>query len=142
MLVIVVPHLLLFDVFIILFFIHCFSTSSLTLPWAIARFLHWFLHFQPSSLQSDSWHFQFNLSGPFCYSFTASATDLRVFFTLRCFLPYTPSRHLAQPNFTKASLGAGSSPLKVTGPPTEVWNTDPTNLFVWITQCSPKVISR
>ena len=100
------------------------------------------LYFQPSSLQSDSWHFHFNLSGPFCYSFTAIATDLRVLFTLRCFLPYTLSRHLAQPNFTKASLGAGSSPLKVAGPPTEVWNTDPADLFVWITQCSPKVISR
>ena len=34
------------------------------------------LYFQPSSSQSDSRHFHFNLFGPFCYSFTASATGL------------------------------------------------------------------
>ena len=34
------------------------------------------LYFQPSSSQSDSRHFHFNFSGPFCYSFTASATVL------------------------------------------------------------------
>ena len=41
---------------------------------------------------------------------TTSATDLRVFFTLRSFLTYTPSRHLAQPAFTKASLGPAVQP--------------------------------
>ena len=46
------------------------------------------------------------------------------------FLPYAPSRHLAQPAFIKASLGAGSSSLKVAGPPTEVRNADPAYLFV------------
>ena len=40
------------------------------------------LYFQPSSSQSDSRHFQFNISGPFCYSFTSSATDLRQRFLL------------------------------------------------------------
>ena len=30
------------------FFIHCFSTSSLTIPWAIARFLHPFHNFSPA----------------------------------------------------------------------------------------------
>ena len=34
-------------------------------------------YFQSSSSQSDSRHIHFNLSGPLCYSFTASATDLR-----------------------------------------------------------------
>ena len=64
------------------------------------------------------------------------------FLILRRFLPYTPSRHLAQPSFIKAFLGAGSSSLKVPGPPTNVRNTHPAHLFVWITQCSPKGISR
>ena len=45
-----------------------------------------------------------------CYVFE------RAFFTLRRFLPYTPSRHLAQSTFIKASLGAGSSSLKVAKP--------------------------
>ena len=31
-----------------MFFIHCFSTSSLTLPWAIAGFLHPFYTFIPA----------------------------------------------------------------------------------------------
>ena len=44
----------------------------------------------------------------------------KAFYTLRHFLPYTPSRHLAQPAFIKASLGVGSSSFKVPGPPTEV----------------------
>ena len=75
-----------------------------------------------------------------CHS-TISAMDLRAFFTLSCFLLYTPSQYLVQPAFIKASLGAGSSSLKVAGPPIEVWNTDPAHLFVWITQCSAKGIS-
>ena len=40
----------------------------------------------------------------------------RAFFTHKRFLPYTPSRHLAQPAFIKASMRAGSSSLKVAGP--------------------------
>ena len=66
MLVVVVLHSLLFDVFVMLFFIYCFSTSSHA--------------FQSSSSQSDLQHFHFNFSGPFCYSFTTSATDLRQHF--------------------------------------------------------------
>ena len=74
---------------------------------------------------------------------TASAMDLKgLFFPLSRFLPYTSTRNLAQPDFFKASLGAGSSSLKVTEPPTEVRNTDLAYLFVWITQCSAKGISR
>ena len=69
-----------------MFFIHiCFSTSSLTLPWTIAEFLHPFHTFSPS--QSDWPHFHFQ---PFRYFFTASATVLsehffypQAFFTLR-----------------------------------------------------------
>ena len=52
-----------------------------------------------------------------CYGFE------RAFFTLRFFLSYTLSRHLAQPAFIKASLEQAS-------PPTEVRNTDlPISLF-------------
>ena len=35
-------------VFVMLFFIHCLSTSFLTLPWAIVRFLHPFCTFRPA----------------------------------------------------------------------------------------------
>ena len=41
---------------------------------------------------------------------------------------------------SRLPLGADSSSLKVAGSPTEVWNTDPTHLFVWIAQCSAKGI--
>ena len=62
---------------------------------------------------------------------TKSATDLRdLFSTLRCFLHYIASPHLSQPAFIKASPGACSSSLKVSWPPTEARNTDPTHLFV------------
>ena len=44
----------------------------------------------------------------------------KAFLTLRRFLPYTPSRHLAQPFFIKDSLAPGSSSLKAAGPPNEV----------------------
>ena len=63
------------------------------------------------------------------------------FFTLRGFFTLTPFQDLVQPNFIKASLGANTSPLTVSGPPTENWNTDPADLFVWITQCSAKGIA-
>ena len=104
----VVLHSLLFDV------IPCPSVSYRLVFTPI-------LYFQRSSSQSDSRHFHFNLSGSFCYSFTTSATDLREHFLLSgIFLPYTPFRYLAQHAFIKASLGAGSSSLKVAGPSTEV----------------------
>ena len=69
---------------------------------------------------------------------TASATDLRDLFLLWCFLRYTPSRHLGEPAFIKAFLGADSSSLMVRGTPTEVRQTDPTHLFVWITVLSKR----
>ena len=78
---------------------------------------------------------------PHIYHSTASATDLRGLFYPWCFLPYTLSRHFAKAAFIKTSLGAGSSSLEVAWPPIEVWNIDPSHLFVWITQCSAKVIT-
>ena len=77
-------------------------------------------------------------------TFTIVPRVLRIwegFFTLWCFLPYTLSRHFAKAAFIKTSLGADSSSLEVAWPPIEVWNIDPSHLFVWITQCSAKVIT-
>ena len=75
--------------------------------------------------------FYLTLLSHICHS-TASAMDLkRAFFTLRHFLPYTASRHLAQPVFIEASLRAGSSFLNgLAGPLTKVQNTDRPHLFV------------
>ena len=74
-------------VFVMLLFIHCFSMSSLTLPWAIAGFLHPFYTF--SSAHRSVIHGTFNFSGQFI--FTPSATVFtgpflpQSFFTLRFF---------------------------------------------------------
>ena len=51
----------------------------------------------------------------FFYWSTTKATDLRVFFNLRPFLPYSPSRHLAQPPFIKAFLEPAVQPWRFQG---------------------------
>ena len=70
-------------------------------------------------------HF-FHVANFFCYflsgtSFLCCCTRvLRIWerdFILKHVLPYSPSRHLAQPAFIKASLGASSSSLKVSDLP-------------------------
>ena len=79
---------------LLLLFIHCFLMFS----WYCSSFIAFrviprlfvsyrqvftpILQFQSSSSQSDLRHIHFNLSGPFCYSFTASGTDLRQHFLL------------------------------------------------------------
>ena len=97
---------------------------------------------------------------PHIYQSTASATYFKEPFLLSD-VSYTPSPHLPQyrecfgyeraffilrgfyltllPN--KTPLRADNSPLKVAEPLTEVQNTDPAHVFVWITQCSVKGIS-
>ena len=107
---VVVLYSLLFLWRWLLFFIHCFSTSSLTLSWVIARVFTPILYFQPGSLQSDSQHF---------HSFTVLARGLQfwcgIFYPWACFtLRFFPT-FLTQPAFFKASLGAGSSFLKFSG---------------------------
>ena len=69
---------------------------------------------------------------------SASLPFLRIFtiFVLHSFP--TPS----EPLLIKASSGAGSFSLKVARPPTKVGKLDPFYLFVWITQCSGKLITR
>ena len=81
--VVVILHLLMF-------FIHIFfSTSSLTLPWSIARFSDPFCTFSPPIAEWFA-----TLSFFFHYLLTASATVLSGhFLTHRRFLPYAPSRH-------------------------------------------------
>ena len=90
-----------------MFFIHIFfSTSSLTLPWTIARFLDPFCTFSPAHRRviCDTFIFQ-----PFHYLLTASATVLSGHFlpTGVFYLTLLP-KILAQPAFIKVLLGAGS----------------------------------
>ena len=106
-------HLSMFFNLLLLFFIHIFfSTSSLTLPWTIAGFLHSFYTFSPAhrTVIRDTFIFQ-----PFCYLLTTSATVLSGHFlpTGVFYLTLLPDifgipNILAQPAFIKVSLGAGS----------------------------------
>ena len=62
---------------------------------------------------------------------TSTATDLGEHFLLSgTFLPYTPSSHLAQPAFIKASLGAAVVPWRLQGLPLSFeTQTEPICLF-------------
>ena len=91
MLVVIVLYSLFSDVFVMLFFIPCFSTSSITLPWAIASFLHPFYTFSPAHHRVIHDTFILTFLGP---SFTVLPRVLRiwesffyyhVFFTLHSF---------------------------------------------------------
>ena len=104
--------MLIFILLLLLFFI-CrfsslvfFSTSSLTLPRTIARFLDPFCIFSPAHRRviCDTFIFQ-----PFHYLLTASATVLSGHFlpTGVFYLTLLP-KILAQPAFIKVLLGAGS----------------------------------
>ena len=94
-------------------FIHIFfSTSSLTLPWTIARFLDPFCTFSPAHRRVIRDTFIFR---PFHYLLTASAMVLSGHFlpTGVFYLTLLPDifgipNILAQPAFIKVSLGAGS----------------------------------
>ena len=100
MLIFIVLHLSFF--FINIFF----STSSLTLPWTIGRFLDPFCTFSPAHRRVIHATFIFQ---PFRYFLTASATVLSGHFlpTDVFYLTLLPNI-LAQPAFIKVSLGAGS----------------------------------
>ena len=65
----------------------------------------------------------------------------RAFFTLRCFLSCTLSRHLTQTAFIEASLGPTVPPWRLWGLPLS-FETQTWSMFVWITQCSAKGISQ
>ena len=76
--------------YVMLFFIHCFKTSSLTLLWTIAGFLHPFYTFSPAYRRviRDT----FILAFPRSFMVLLRAYSFQwAFFTHRCFLPYSPS---------------------------------------------------
>ena len=86
------------------FFIHCISTSSLTLPWAIAGFLHPFYSFSPAHCRviRDTFILNF-LAFHFyreCYGFEQGFFYPQALFTLQSFVcasetgKNTPSRML------------------------------------------------
>ena len=60
----------------------------------------------------------------------------KVFFTIHSFRTFDTTC------FYQGIPGAGNSAMNIAGLPTEVRNTDPVHLFVWITQCSAKGICR
>ena len=118
--------------YLLIFFIHIFfSTSSLTLPWTIARFLHPFYALSPAHHRVICDTFIFNPSVNFlprALRFWMGIFYPHAFSTLRSFLTF-----LAQPAFIKASLGARSYPLKLAELHTDPRNTGPAHLFVWFT---------
>ena len=141
MLVVVLHSLLLFWCWL-LFCNHCcfcdagccsYSLFFDVIPHASVSYCQVFtpvLYFQPSSSQSGSQHFHFNLSGPFfqfyckCYGFEWAF--FKAFFTLCSFPTFLP-----QPAFIKASLGAGNSFLKFAGLHADPRNPDLAHLFIW-----------
>ena len=105
------------------FFTHIFfSTSSLTLPWTIARFLDPFCTFSPAYCWVICDTFIFNHSVIFLLRmqrFWAGFFYPQAFFNLRSFPTY-----LAYPVFIKAYF------LEIAGLHTDPQNTDPTHVFV------------
>ena len=96
------------------------------------------LYFQPSPLQSDSWHFHFQ---PFRYLLTASATVLSehflptgVFYLMLLpdifgtFLTFLHNLLLSRFHWEPAATF-----LKVAELHTDLRNTDPAHLFIWFT---------
>ena len=65
------------------------------------------------------------------------------FFNVTRFLRYTPSRYLTKSALIQASIIRIVPPWRsLQGIPLVFQNADPVHLFVWITQCSAKGISR
>ena len=130
--------LLLFFIWLI-FFIHIFfSTSSLTLPWTIARFLDPFCTFSPAHSRAIRNTFIFR---PFHYLLIASATVLSGHFlpTGFFYLTLLPNIFGTFPTFwhnlllSRFHWEPAVTFLKVAGLHTDPRNTDPTHLFVWFT---------
>ena len=127
--VVVILHLLMF-------FIHIFFlTSSLTLPWTIARFLDQFCTFSPAHRRviCDTFIFQ-----PFRYLLTASAMVLIGHFlpTGVFYLTLLPEIFGTFPTFwhnlllSRFHWEPAVTFLKVAGLHTDPRNTDPAHLFV------------
>ena len=73
-------------VFVMLFFIHCLSTSFLTLPWAIVRFLHPFCTFRPAHCRVICDNFILTFWILLLQFYPERYGFEWVFFTHRCFL--------------------------------------------------------
>ena len=134
--VVAVLHSLLFNVFVMLVvaIVDLHSLLFDVIPHPFVNYRQAFtpiLYFKPISSQSVSRDFHFNLSGPFCYSFTASATVLS-----RRFLPTGVFYLTLLPNivgttcFYQAFLGAGSSSLNFARLHADLQNIVPAQLFV------------
>ena len=116
---------------LLMFFIHIFFlTSSLTLPWTMAGFLHPFYTFSQVHRRVIRNTFIFNHSVIFL------PRTLRpwvgIFLPTGVFCLTLLHRHF-KPAFIKASLGASCSSLKFAGVHADPRNTDPAHLFVWFT---------
>ena len=108
------------------FFIHIFFSTSLTLPWTIARFLDPFCTFSPAHRRVICNTFIFQ---PFCYLLTASATVLSGHF-----LPYAPSQHFGDNLLlSRFHWELTVTFLKFAGFNIDPQNTDPAHLFVLFT---------
>ena len=121
------------------FFTHIFfSTSSLTLPWTIARFLDPFCTFSPAHHRVIRNTFIFQ---PFSYLFTASATVLSGHFlpTGVFYLMLLPNIFGTFPTFWHNLLLSSFhwelavTFLKIAGLYTDPQKTDLAHLFVWFT---------
>ena len=73
-------------VFVMLFFIHCLSTSFLTLPWAIVRFLHPFCTFRSAHCRVICDNFILTFWILLLQFYRERYGFEWVFFTHRCFL--------------------------------------------------------
>ena len=117
---------------LLFFFIHIFfSTSSLTLPWTIARFLHLFCTFSLAHRRLIRDTFIFNHSVIFLPRALRFWVDIfypQAIFTLRSFPTFWHNLLLSRFCWEPAV-----SFLKVAGLHTDPRNTDPAHLFVWFT---------
>ena len=113
------------------------SSSGFFISPLILLLLFWVFSFHQLSLP---WLFFSGVSFLCCC--TACATDLRELFLLLAVVYLHSFLTFGTTYFYQCFPGAGNSALKVAAPSTEVRNTDPAPLFVWITQGSVKDISR
>ena len=127
--------------FVVVFFFYLTGGFSFSLLFDVIRhpFVSYRWVYQPSSSQSNSRHFHFNLSGLFRHIFTASAMFLsRPFFIHGRFLPYTQIRAWTPhpgcssvPALTELSLPADAWPWTI-----DVWIIRP--LVYWLCQWATK----
>ena len=114
------------------FFIHIFfSTSSLTLPWTIARFLDPFCTFSPAHRRVIRNTSFFNHFVIFLLQVPRFWVDIfypQAFFTLRSFPTFWHDLVLSRFHWEPVVTF-----FKVAGLYTDPWNTDPAHLFVWFT---------